>query len=237
MLECKDVRFSYRGGIAALQGVSLRVGEGETVSLVGPNGAGKTTLARLVSGVLGPYGGDVLYHGRSLRGLSPAAIVRMGLVHVPEGRHLFPALDVETNLLLGGIRRSWTRKRLSSELERVYEIFPPLRDRRAQLAGTLSGGEQQMVAIGRALMGAPRLLILDEPTMGLAPKVVSAIFDVLLRLRSLGEGLAIFLIEQNAELALGISDRGYVLEAGVVRAEGKSKELLARSELRSIYIG
>lgn len=237
MLELRDVRFSYGGGIAALQGISLRVGEGETVSLVGPNGAGKTTAARLVSGILGPYEGDVLLGGRSLRGESPREITRRGIIQVPEGRHLFPALDVETNLLLGGVRRSLRQSRLAPGLERIYRLFPALRERRGQLAGTLSGGEQQMVAIGRALMAEPALLILDEPTMGLAPKVVADIFDVLTQLRRETPGLSILLIEQNATLALGISARGYVLEAGIVRAEGSGGELLERSDLRSIYIG
>ena len=229
--------YSYGGGIMALHGVSLRVGEGETVSLVGPNGAGKTTLARLLSGVLGPYEGEVVYDGRSLRGASPRAIARCGIVQVPEGRHLFPALDVRTNLLLGGSRHSLRAKTLSPRLERVLTLFPVLRERHAQLAGTLSGGEQQMVAIGRALMAEPTLLILDEPTMGLAPKVVDGIFEVLAQLRKNQPRLAMLLIEQNATLALEISARGYVLEAGAVRAEGTGRELLERSDLRTIYIG
>jgi branched-chain amino acid transport system ATP-binding protein len=237
MLEVRDLRFAYGGGIAAVQGISFRVTAGETVSLVGPNGAGKTTTARLVSGVLGPYHGDVAWQGESLCGASPRAITARGIVQVPEGRHLFPGLDVETNLLLGGTRRRQVVRALQEDLAHIYELFPVLRERRHQAAGTLSGGEQQMAAVGRALMARPHLLILDEPTMGLAPKVVADIFAVVVRLRQSQPDLAILLIEQNAALALEVSDRGYVMEAGVMRAEGAAGELLRRADLRTLYIG
>ena len=234
MLEVRDVVFGY-GNIVAVREVSLRVNQGEAVVVIGANGAGKTTLVRLISGVLRAAAGEIRFNGRSLVGLSPSRIVKLGVVQVPEGRHLFPSQTVRTNLLLGGYRRSSLARRLEGDLREVYELFPVLRERREQPVGTLSGGEQQMVAIGRALMSKPQLLILDEPTMGLAPKVIEHILAALRHLKS--QGLSILLVEQNASLALEFTDRGYVMQGGRVLLEGTSDDLRINPTVRAIYLG
>ena len=225
---------TYYGEMQALHGVSLEVGEGEIVSVIGSNGAGKTTTLMTVSGILRPRRGAIEFDGRRIDHLKPAEIVEIGLGHVPEGRQLFPSMTVQENLLMGACTR---RARASREatLEQVYGLFPRLRERRPQLAGTLSGGEQQMVAIGRGLMSRPRLLMLDEPSLGLSPLLVSAIFDILGEINR--GGATILLVEQNVYRALKLSHRGYVLENGHVVAEGRSQELLRDAMVRTAYLG
>ncbi len=248
MLSVEGLEVSY-GGLCALRSVSLDVGLGEIVALIGANGAGKSTLLRAVSRVAPVRAGEIRFEGRSLLGLSAEAVVRVGISHVPEGRELFPSLSVWDNLVLGcyarffpdgnlvaGALRRRRREREVTELaEQVFALFPILRERRGQLAGTLSGGEGQMLAIGRALMSAPRLLMLDEPSLGLAPQLVRQITGRLARLRE--EGLTILLVEQNARAALEIADRGYVLEAGEVVARGTGPELLADPDVSRAYLG
>jgi branched-chain amino acid transport system ATP-binding protein len=227
----------YYGNVQALKGVSLHVNEGEIVALIGANGAGKTTTLRAISGLLAPRRGRAVFAGKAIGGLSPEAVVRMGISQVPENRRLFGALSVRDNLLLGGYHLAWGEKRtkLRGDLERVYELFPVLRERAQQLAGTLSGGEQQMLAIGRALTSRPRLLLLDEPSLGLAPRAARAIFDAIPQFRQ--QGLTVLLVEQNARAALQIADRAYVLETGRVVMEGSSQELLNQKEVQRAYLG
>jgi branched-chain amino acid transport system ATP-binding protein len=227
----------YYGNVQALKGVSLHINEGEIVALIGANGAGKTTTLRAISGLLAPRRGKAVFAGKAIGGLSPEAVVRMGISQVPENRRLFGALSVRDNLLLGGYHLAWGEKRtkLRGDLERVYELFPVLRERAQQLAGTLSGGEQQMLAIGRALTSRPRLLLLDEPSLGLAPRAARAIFDAIPQFRQ--QGLTVLLVEQNARAALQIADRAYVLETGRVVMEGSSQELLNQKEVQRAYLG
>ena len=228
---------TYYGNVQALKGTSLHVNEGEIVALIGANGAGKTTALRTISGLLSPRRGSVTFRGRSIAGRAPEAIVRAGISQVPEGRRLFAPLSVRDNLLLGAyhLSRGEKRSRMQESLERVYSLFPVLRERTPQLAGTLSGGEQQMLAIGRALMSQPQLLLLDEPSLGLAPRAARAIFDAIPRFRS--QGLTVLLVEQNARAALQIADRAYVLETGRVVMEGSAKELLNQREVQRAYLG
>ena len=221
---------SHYGRIQALRGVDLQVHESERVALVGANGAGKTTLLRTISGVQPASGGSVRYAGEDITFASPAARVRRGLCQVPEGRQVFGPLSVEDNLRLGGYTRSAEER--AADLEEVYRRFPVLEERRRQSAGTLSGGEQQMLAIGRALMARPRLLLLDEPSMGLAPRMVEQIFAILKDLRG-----TILLVEQNAHAALAIADRGYVIESGRIVLEGASQALLADARVKAAYLG
>ena len=221
---------SHYGRIQALRGVDLQVHESERVALVGANGAGKTTLLRTISGVQPASGGSVRYAGEDITFASPAARVRRGLGQVPEGRQVFGPLSVEDNLRLGGYTRSAEER--AADLEEVYRRFPVLEERRRQSAGTLSGGEQQMLAIGRALMARPRLLLLDEPSMGLAPRMVEQIFAILTDLRG-----TILLVEQNAHAALAIADRGYVIESGRIVLEGASQALLADARVKAAYLG
>jgi branched-chain amino acid transport system ATP-binding protein len=225
---------TYYGELQALHGVTLEVREGEIVSVIGSNGAGKTTTLMTVSGILRPRRGAVEFDGRRIDHLKPAEIVEIGLGHVPEGRQLFPSMTVEENLVMGACTR---RARVSRDatLEHVYQLFPRLRERRPQLAGTLSGGEQQMVAIGRGLMSRPRLLMLDEPSLGLSPLLVSAIFDIVREINR--SGATILLVEQNVYRALKLSHRGYVLENGHVVAQGTSQELLRDTMVRTAYLG
>jgi branched-chain amino acid transport system ATP-binding protein len=225
---------TYYGELQALHGVTLEVREGEIVSVIGSNGAGKTTMLMTVSGVLRARRGAVEFDGRRIDHLKPAEIVEIGLGHVPEGRQLFPSMTVEENLILGACTRR-ARESRDATLEHVYRLFPRLRERRPQLAGTLSGGEQQMVAIGRGLMSRPRLLMLDEPSLGLSPLLVSAIFDILREINR--GGATILLVEQNVYRALKLSHRGYVLENGRVVAEGRSQELLRDTMVRTAYLG
>jgi branched-chain amino acid transport system ATP-binding protein len=233
MLEISDLVVRY-GGIEALHGVSLSVREGELLALLGANGAGKSTILRAVSGLVAPRSGRIAFEGGDIGGASPFAIVARGLLHVPEGRQVFGRLSVAENLLLGAYRRK-DRERIERDRERVFSLFPVLGERTRQAAGTLSGGEQQMLAIGRALMGAPRLLLLDEPSLGLSPLLTESIFEVVKRLRR--EGITIVLVEQNAYRALEIADRAYVLETGLVKLSGTSAEMLANEEVKAAYLG
>ena len=221
MLELHEVEVAY-GNIRALKGISLTVAEGELVTLIGSNGAGKSTTLKTISGLLRPKSGTLLYRGQPLDRLPSHKIVALGISHCPEGRHLFGRLTVSENLRLGAVQRR-NRKEVLQDIEHVYEMFPVLKERNAQLAGTLSGGEQQMLAIGRALMSHPQLLLLDEPSLGLAPILVRVIFDTILQLKR--EGTTILLVEQNARLALDIADRAYVMETGRVTLQGLAKEL------------
>ena len=232
MLEVRDLHVSY-GEIRALKGVSFGVGQGEVVALLGNNGAGKTTTLRAVSGMLAAREGNVLFEGTSLLGVASHAIVRLGITHVPEGRRIFNRLSVVENLEMGAFTRSDAGVR--EDIDRVFSIFPRLKERRDQVAGTLSGGEQQMLAIGRALMAKPRLLLLDEPSMGLAPVLVEQIFETVLTINK--QGVTILLVEQNAAMALSIAGRGYVLETGGIVLEGTARDLADNPEVRRAYLG
>ncbi|HEV8661566.1 MAG TPA: ABC transporter ATP-binding protein [Candidatus Methylomirabilis sp.] len=233
MLEVRGLAAAY-GELLALRGLSLTVGEGELVALLGSNGAGKSTTLRTISGLLRPRAGSITFAGERIDGLRPPEIVARGVVQVPEGRHLFPSLTVRENLLAGARTRPARAARPDS-LAGVERLFPVLRERAGQLAGTLSGGEQQMVAIGRALMARPRLLMLDEPSLGLAPVVVTAIFQALQAINR--AGTPILLVEQNAARALALSRRGYVLENGAIVLEGPSAVLLRDPLVREAYLG
>lgn len=233
MLEVSRINTFY-GKIQALWDVSLNIGEAEIVALVGANGAGKTTLLKTVSGMLRPASGSIEFLGKRIDGLQSHAIVGLGMSHIPEGRKLFPDMSVRENLELGAYaKRVWKNKQKT--LNEVYELFPVLKARQRQLAGTLSGGEQQMVAIGRGLMSRPKLCIIDEPSSGLAPKVVDEIFQIIQRLRD--QGIAIFLIEQNVQQTLEIAERAYVLENGRMILEGESVKLLEEEFIRKAYLG
>ncbi|MGH7267764.1 MAG: ABC transporter ATP-binding protein [Candidatus Rokuibacteriota bacterium] len=233
MLEVRDLEAGY-GGLRALFGVGLTVQTGEIVALVGGNGAGKTTLLRCVSGLLRPRAGSIRWEGRDLARVLPHEIVERGVAMVPEGRRLFARMTVEENLDLGAFSPRATAARARS-LEWVYGIFPRLRERRKQVAGALSGGEQQMVAIGRALMTRPALLMLDEPSLGLAPRVVEAIFQVVAEINR--AGVSIFVVEQNVQAVLALAQRGYLLEGGRVVREGAGPALLADPDVRRAYLG
>jgi branched-chain amino acid transport system ATP-binding protein len=232
MLEV-DGLTSHYGRIQAIKGVSLRIAAGELVALVGANGAGKTTLLRTVSGVQPATGGSVRFDGADITHAPPDKRVRLGIAQVPEGRQVFTPLSVEDNLRLGAYTRP--RDEAEADIERAFQLFPVLRERRGALAGTLSGGQQQMLAIGRALMARPRLLLLDEPSMGLAPFLVEEIFAVIADLKR--RGTTVFLVEQNANAALAIADRGYVVETGRVVHKGTGAELLASDAVRRAYLG
>jgi branched-chain amino acid transport system ATP-binding protein len=225
---------TFYGDLQALHGVTLEVPEGEIVSVIGSNGAGKTTTLMTISGVLRPRRGEIEFAGRRIDHLKPADIVEAGLGHVPEGRQLFPTMTVEENLILGACTHR-ARETREETLERVYTLFPRLRERHRQSAGTLSGGEQQMVAIGRGLMSRPRLLMLDEPSLGLSPMLVSAIFNIIQEINR--GGATILLVEQNVFRALKLSHRGYVLENGRIIAEGPSQHLLRDPQVRTAYLG
>lgn len=232
LLEVSDLESRY-GRVPALKGVSLEVREGETVSLIGGNGAGKTTLLRAISGVQPVAGGTVCFGGRDITGLPPHARVEMGIAQVPEGRQVFSPLSIADNLRLGAYRRK--NAGLKQELARVFQLFPILEERQALPAGGLSGGQQQMLAIGRALMSKPKLLLLDEPSMGLAPKLTEDIFAVIKALNA--DGVTILLVEQNAVAALGIADRGYVMETGRISHSGEARALLTDDAVRAAYLG
>jgi branched-chain amino acid transport system ATP-binding protein len=232
MLEVRDLHVYY-GQIHALKGISFQVTEGEIVTLLGNNGAGKTTTLKTLSGLLAPRQGDVLLDGGSLVGAPPHGVVQKGITHVPEGRRIFNRLSVVENLAMGAYTRS--DRDITSDMESVFTIFPRLKERRAQVAGTLSGGEQQMLAIGRALMAKPRLLLLDEPSMGLAPVLVEQIFETVLAINR--RGVTVLLVEQNAAMALSIARRGYVLETGRIALEGPAAELAENPEVRRAYLG
>jgi branched-chain amino acid transport system ATP-binding protein len=234
MLEVKDLHVSYGQKIKALQGVSLRVEDGEIVCLIGGNGAGKTTLLQTVSGLLRPESGEVRFQGRRTDSLAAHRVAALGAVQVPEGRRIFPRLTVEENLEMGAYFRS-DKDGVRRDRERALELFPILRDRRGQAGGTLSGGEQQMLALARALMSRPRLLMLDEPSMGLAPLMAEKIFRTIRRINE--EGLTILLVEQNAQQALQIARRGYVLETGRIVLADEASALLRNHEVRKCYLG
>jgi branched-chain amino acid transport system ATP-binding protein len=231
MLEVNDIEVRY-GNIRALKGISFTVGEGEVVALLGANGAGKTTTQKTVSGMLRPSLGSIVYEGERIDGIPAHQLIGLGICHVPEGRHVFPRMTVAENLDMGAFRFKTPDP---ADLENVLTLFPRLRDRYKQQAGTLSGGEQQMLAIGRALMGKPRLLLLDEPSMGLAPLIVKQIFDIIREINS--SGVTVLLVEQNATQALAMADRGYVLETGEIVLEGAGHELLADDRIRAAYLG
>ena len=233
MLRVSGLQAFY-GDMQALHGVTLEVREGEIVSVIGSNGAGKTTTLMTISGVLRPRRGAIEFDARRIDGLKPAEIVEAGLVHVPEGRQLFPSMTVEENLTLGACTRRAKASRPET-LDRVFRLFPRLRERLHQAAGTLSGGEQQMVAIGRGLMACPRLLMLDEPSLGLSPMLVTAIFDIIQEINR--GGATILLVEQNVFRALKLSHRGYILENGQIVAEGPSQQLLRDPQVRTAYLG
>ena len=233
MLEVNDLDVFY-GTIQALWGISLNINEAEIVALLGANGAGKTTLLKTISGLLPPSTGRVTFLGKRIDGLESDAIVKLGLSHIPEGRRLFPEMSVLENLEMGAYpKRVWKRRK--EALDKIFQLFPILKIRRGQLARTLSGGEQQMVAMGRGLMSGPRLCIIDEPSSGLAPIVVDEIFNIIQGLRH--QGMAIFLIEQNVQQTLETADRAYVLENGRITLAGESKQLLQEELIRKAYLG
>jgi branched-chain amino acid transport system ATP-binding protein len=233
LLELRELDVHY-GAIHALRGISFRVGEGEIATLIGANGAGKTTTLRTVSGLLKPSSGAIEYRGASIGGMKPHKLVERGLSHAPEGRGIFANLTVRENLLLGAFLRR-DQEGIAKDLERGFALFPILREREKQMAGTLSGGEQQMLSIARALMAKPKLLLLDEPSLGLAPQVTETIFRIIEEINR--HGVTILLVEQNAHLALGIAHHGYVLETGQVVQQGTGQELLRSPEVRKAYLG
>jgi len=227
---------THYGGIQALKGVSLHVDEGEIVALVGANGAGKTTILNTICGLVPASSGEVIFDGKKITNAPTEYLVKLGLNQVPEGRQLFATMSVLDNLILGAYQRSRSdKKRLGEDLDFVYSVFPVLKERSRQRSGTLSGGEQQMLAIGRALMSRPKMLLLDEPSIGLAPMVAKEIFNVILRFREMGT--TILLVEQNAKAALSIADRGYVLETGKVILEDTASELMRNKEVQRAYLG
>jgi len=236
MLRIKNLKCSY-GSIVAVHGVSLSVKEGELISIIGANGAGKSTLLLAICGLLKTWDGEIFFQDSPLKGMSPPAIVRAGISMVPEGRQIFSPLSVMDNLKMGAytLYRKGLKNQVKEDLDMVMEMFPILRERADQLAGTLSGGEQQMLAIGRALMARPRLMVLDEPSMGLAPKIVEMIFGVITTLQR--QGVTILLVEQNARAALKISHRGYVLETGKMVLQGSADELLVDDDVKRAYLG
>ena len=233
MLKIEDINVYY-GNIQALKGVSMEINEGEIVTLIGANGAGKSTLLKTISGLLKPKQGKVLFEGDSIGGKAAQAIVKMGISHVPEGRRVFANMTVAENLELGAYLRK-DKDGIHKDMEKVYELFPRLLERIKQQAGTLSGGEQQMLAMGRALMAKPRLLLLDEPSMGLAPLLVKQIFNIIQEISE--SGTTILLVEQNANLALSIADRAYVVETGRIVLSGKAEELTSSEEIKMAYLG
>jgi branched-chain amino acid transport system ATP-binding protein len=234
MLELRDVETFY-GNIRALKGVSLKIAEGEIVTLIGANGAGKSTTLMSICGAVPPRRGEILFQDQSLDGKSPNNIVALGISQVPEGRRIFPYLTVAENLDMGAFLRR-DKEGIQEDMERIYALFPILRERRHQAGGTLSGGEQQMLAISRALMARPRLLLLDEPSLGLAPLVVKRIFEIIQKINA-EDKTTIFLVEQNANLALKVAHRGYVMENGRITLEDRADKLLANEEVRKAYLG
>jgi branched-chain amino acid transport system ATP-binding protein len=233
MLSLAAVSAGY-GSFQALFDVSLEVPQGEAVGVIGPNGAGKTTLMRVISGLLPMRDGSMILDGRPVGGLPAHRMVEQGIAHVPENRRLFARLSVEDNLRIGSFIPQ-ARQRFTEQLDRVYNLFPRLKDRRDQLAGTLSGGEQQMCAIGRALMSRPKLLLMDEPSAGLAPLVVAQVFELVQRIRS--EGLTVLIVEQNVQQVLDVVDRAYLLEVGAIKLAGTAAELKDNSFIRKSYMG
>jgi branched-chain amino acid transport system ATP-binding protein len=233
MLKVKDLNVHY-GKIKAIKGIDFEVNEGEIVTLIGANGAGKTTILQTVSGILKPTEGVITFMGDNLLQVKPHQIVDLGIAHVPEGRRVFPSMSVHENLMMGAYIRK-DKREIEDDLEMVFSRFPRLKERIKQSAGTLSGGEQQMLAMGRALMSKPKLMLLDEPSMGLAPLLVDEIFDIITSINR--TGTTILLVEQNANKALHLADRGYVLETGTIKLEGDAKELLVNEEVKAAYLG
>lgn len=233
MLKVDDIRVAY-GPIEVLKGVSLQVTEGAIVSLIGANGAGKTTILNTISGLLKPTSGSIKFQDERIDGLKPEQVIRLGIAQVPEGRKVFNNLTVYECLLMGGLTRK-DKKRVKADVEEIYDMFPRLGERRRQLSGTLSGGEQEMLAFGRALVAKPKLLLLDEPSMGLAPQLVEDVARFIIQVRD--KGMTVLLVEQNAELALSISDWGYVLETGRMAFHDEAAKLLSNDEVRRSYLG
>lgn len=233
LLDVRDVAVSY-GAIRALHGISLTVNQGEIVTLIGGNGAGKTTTLRAISGLVKAASGSVSYQGKPITKLAPHEIVKLGLSHCPEGRGVFPQMTVDENLALGAFLRN-DHAAIAQDREKALELFPRLRERLQQLAGTLSGGEQQMLAIARALLARPKLLLLDEPSLGLAPQIVQTIFKIIRDINA--QGTTILLVEQNAHMALKVAHRAYVLEVGRITMQGDAKELAASDDVRKAYLG
>jgi branched-chain amino acid transport system ATP-binding protein len=233
VLELRNVTAGY-GQFTALWDVSLRVDAGEAVAVVGPNGAGKTTLMRVISGLIAPRSGEIAFEGRTIGGRPAYEVVGRGIAHVPEGRRIFPVLSVFDNLRMGAFLPT-ARRRFAESLARVYALFPVLAERRTQRAGSLSGGEQQMLAVGRALMSGPKLILLDEPSMGLAPVMVLRLFDLIRRVRQ--EGYTILVVEQNVRQVLKLVDRAYLLEVGRIKMEGRAEALAEQDFVRKAYVG
>ncbi|AUH52031.1 ABC transporter ATP-binding protein [Chromobacterium sp. ATCC 53434] len=233
ILEVKDLQVAY-GGIKAVKGIDFHIDQGELVTLIGANGAGKTTTLKTLVGMVKKTGGSIVYDGKDVASIPSYDFVRHGLAMVPEGRGVFAKLTVEENLQMGAYYRN-DKAAIQSEIEHVYELFPRLKERRLQLAGTLSGGEQQMVAMGRAMLSKPKLLLLDEPSMGLAPIIVEKIFEIIQMVSK--QGVTMLLVEQNAKLALEVSQRGYVMESGRITMSGDAKELLNDERVRNAYLG
>ncbi len=232
MLKVENLHTFY-GQIEALKGITVNVEQGEIVTLIGANGAGKSTTLKTISGQLTPQTGSITFEGEDVTGLEAHVVTGKGIIQVPEGRHIFPRMSVEENLEMGAFLRK--DDEIKDDIAMVYDLFPRLKERRLQKGGTLSGGEQQMLATGRGLMARPKLLMLDEPSMGLAPVIVDVIFDTIVRINK--EGMTILLVEQNAAMALQVADRGYVLETGSIALEGGGKELLHNEQVRKTYLG
>ena len=236
ILTIKDLVVNY-GNIQALAGISIDIQHGEIVTLIGSNGAGKSTTLRTVSGINKPTSGDISFEGKSVIGMKTHQLAKAGIAHAPEGRHIIPGLTVEQNLQVGlTARPAEFKDSIEEDFERMYNLFPVLRDRRKQTGWSLSGGEQQMLSLARALISKPRLLLLDEPSLGLAPKVTAQVFEAIASVNKV-DGVTILLVEQNAFMALNVADRGYLLENGAIRHSGTSKELLASPAVRDAYLG
>lgn len=233
MLKVEDLYVSY-GAIEAIRGISLEVRDGELVSLIGANGAGKTTTLHTITGIIKAKSGSVVYDGHDLLKTNPASIVTLGLAHVPEGRHVYTRMSVEENLLMGAYYRS-DKAKIAEDLATVYEFFPRLLERSRQMAGTLSGGEQQMLAMGRAIMSNPKMVVMDEPSMGLSPLLVKEVFRIIKLMHD--RGITILLVEQNAKMALSVADRAYVLENGRITMSGDAKALLSDPNVKRAYLG
>ncbi|MCF2522907.1 ABC transporter ATP-binding protein [Bradyrhizobium sp. G127] len=233
LLEINDLMVLY-GEIEALRGVSLKVDEGQVVTLLGSNGAGKSTTLRAISGLAKPAAGEILFEGKSIVGLGPEAIVRLGISHVPEGRRVFPGLTVKENIMLGASNRRVAKAQLSREADAMFDLFPDIRQFADKLGWTLSGGQLQMVAVARGLMAKPRLLLLDEPSLGLAPVIVQAVFRIIAEIR---RDTTVLLVEQNARMGLSVADYGYVLETGRLALGGKPDELWGNEAIRAAYLG
>ena len=233
MLKIENLEIAY-GNIKAIKGISLEVNQGEIVTLIGSNGAGKSTTLRAISGILKPKSGSITFNGERIDGVEGHDIVAKGICQSPEGRRIFPKMSVDENLDLGAFLRN-DKEGIAADRDRVLELFPRLRERIDQKAGTMSGGEQQMLAVGRALMGSPKLLLLDEPSMGLAPVLVDMIFETIEKINK--QGTTILLVEQNALAALNVADRAYVLESGSIKMSGKAKDLISNDEVTKAYLG